>query len=92
MTLARRILYCQIGGLTRKEEEQQPVHKQDRPEDRHVENLKPTASKSKHNGARRPVPKLELWQSSNKRPELVILPGGKSAHTAILHLIVDGFV
>lgn len=78
--------------LTREEEEHEPVHEQDGPEDRHVEDLEPAADEGNGDGPRSPVPELELGKASNKGLELVVLAGGKGAHGAILHLIIDGLI
>ena len=77
------------GRLTREEEQHHPVNKQDWPEDRDVEDLKPAAEESDSDGTSGPVPKLEFGQASNEGPELLILSCGESPDRPVLHLVVE---
>lgn len=78
--------------LTGQNEEDDPVHDQDRPEDWDVEELEPTAEEGDDNGPGRPVPELELREAADEGLELLILLCGQSAYGTILHLIVDRFI
>ena len=80
------------GQLTREEKQHEPVHNQDRPEDGHVENLKPAAHEGDGDGAGGRVPELELGEPADERAELLILLGRESADGAILHVVVHGLV
>jgi hypothetical protein len=74
------------------EEEDEPVHDQDGPENWHVENLEPTAGKADDNGSGGPVPELEFGKSADEGLELLIRLGRQCAYRAILHIIVGLFV
>lgn len=81
-----------LRGLTRQEEENEPVHNQNRPENRDVEDLEPTADKSQRNDSRCRVPELELGQTANKGPKFLVRLCGQRANGAVLHLGVHGLV
>lgn len=74
--------------LTRQAKKNQPVHQQDGPENREVEDLKPAAEKANGNRAGRRVPELELWQPADKRPELLIFFCRQPAGVAVLHAFI----
>jgi hypothetical protein len=74
------------------EEEDEPVHNQDRPENWHVKDLEPTAGEADDDGSGGPVPKLELGKSADEGLELLIALGRQSAYRAILHIIVGLFI
>ena len=89
-----RVLACcfrlssNLLELTGQAEEDQPVDDQDRPEDRQVENLEPTAEETDSNSLGRRVPELELWKAAHKGPELLVLLGGKATCVSILHALI----
>ena len=74
--------------LTGQNEEDEPVHDQNGPKHGNVEDLEPAAQEGNSNGASSAVPELELGQSSNERPELLIPLSGQAAGTAVFHLVV----
>jgi len=59
--------------LTRQRKQYDPIHDQDRPENRQVEYSEPTAHKANHHRPRSSMPELELGQPSDEWPELLIL-------------------
>lgn len=61
----------------RQAEENKPVHHQNRPEYRDVEDLRPAAQESNRDGSGRGMPELELRESADKRAEFVIVLRGK---------------
>lgn len=67
------------------DEEDHPVHDEDGPKDRDVEDLEPCAEKGYGDGASGPVPELELGQSTDKGSELLVALGREGAH-AVLHV------
>lgn len=81
-----------MGLRTRQEEEDEPVHDQNRPEDGHVENLPPTAEEGDEDGAGGPIPELELGKTTDEGAELLVLLGGENANTPVLHLIVKRLI
>lgn len=78
--------------LTGEDEEHEPVHDQDGPENWHVENLKPTAHKRDGDGAGGRVPELELGKPSNEGAEFLVLPRGKGSDRSVLHVVVESIV
>lgn len=78
--------------LTRQEEQDEPVHNQNRPEHRDVEDLEPAADEPDDDRSGRGVPELELGESSDKRPELLVLLGRQVSNCAILHLIIQSLI
>lgn len=74
--------------LTGQEEEDEPVHDQDGPEDGDVEQLEPAAGEADGDGARGPVPELELGQPADEGLELVVVLDGEPARRAVLHVLV----
>jgi hypothetical protein len=72
-----------------KEEEQEPVHDQDGPEDWDVEELEPAAEKANGDGASGPVPELELGKATDEGLELLVRLGGQGADGTVLHVIVE---
>lgn len=75
-------------GLTREEEQHDPVDQEDWPEHGDVEDLEPAAEEADADGAGGPVPELELGEASNKGPELLVLPRGEGADGAVLHFVI----
>lgn len=73
---------------TGENEEDDPVHDQDRPEDGDVEDLEPAAYETDQDGAGSSVPELELGQAADERPELFVLLSWQRANGAVLHLAV----
>ena len=73
---------------TGKHKEYNPVHDQDGPEDRHVEDLEPGAEEGDADSAGRAVPELELGQPADERAELLVLLGRQTARRPIFHLAV----
>ena len=65
-----------MARLTGQGKKDQPVHDQHGPEDRQVEDLKPTAHKADDHCPCRRMPKLELRQSPDERSELLVLLRG----------------
>ena len=61
--------------LTRQREQNNPIYHQHRPEYRHIEELRPCAGESDANGASSAVPKLELWQATDKRAKFFVARG-----------------
>lgn len=76
------------GQLTGQEEQDAPVHDEDGPEDGHVEDLEPAAGEADGDGARGPVPELELGQPADEGLELVVVLDGEPARRAVLHVLV----
>lgn len=74
--------------LTRQAKKNQPVNDQHRPEDGQVEDLKPAAEEANSNRLGSRVPKLELGQPADKRPELLVLLGRQAARIAVLHALI----
>ncbi|KAJ8125008.1 hypothetical protein O1611_g8632 [Lasiodiplodia mahajangana] len=56
---------------TSQDEEDEPVHDQDGPEDRDVEDIEPTARERDGDSASSLVPELELWQATDEGPEFL---------------------
>lgn len=80
------------GKLTRHDEEHEPVHDQDGPEDGDVKDLEPRAHEADDDGAGGPVPELELGKAADEGLELLVLLGREGAGAAALHLVVGGVV
>lgn len=74
------------------DEKDNPVHDENGPENRHVEDLKPCADKGDDDGTSCPVPKLELGKSADKRLELFVAFCGKSADASVFHVILEVIV
>lgn len=77
------------GDLTRQDKENQPVHDQDGPENRHVEDGEPGADKGNANGSGCPVPELEFRKTSDERLEFFVSVGWEGANRAIFHLVIQ---
>lgn len=76
-----RLQHCRCRHqtkLTGQAEQNDPVDEQDRPEDRNVEDLGPSAEESNHDGSRGRVPELELRKTADERAELFVLLRGQS--------------
>ena len=69
-------------------EQNQPVHNQDGPEDGQVEDFKPTAEEANGNRLCGRVPELKLWQSADKRSELLVFFCGQTRGVAIFHALI----
>jgi len=69
------------------DKEDHPVHDEDRPEYRDIEDFEPCAEEGDGDGAGSPVPELELWQATDEGSKLLIAFGGKAADVAILHVV-----
>lgn len=80
------------GEPTRQDEQHEPVHDQDGPEDGHVEDLEPAAHKGDDDGAGGRVPELKLGQAADEGPELLVLLGRERADGAVLHVVVERIV
>ena len=65
--------------LTRQREQDDEIDHQHGPEYRHVEYREPCAYKANRNRSCGRMPELELWQSSDKRPEFFVLPCRQAA-------------
>ena len=76
------------GCLTGEHKEDDPIHDQDGPEDRHVEDFEPGAEEANADGAGRPVPELELGKSADEGAELLVLLGRQAARGPVFHLTV----
>ena len=76
--------------LTRQDEKDNPVNHQNRPEHRNVKNREPRAHETDHDGPGSPVPKLELWKTTDEGAELVILLGRKIGAFAVFQAFVLG--
>lgn len=76
-------LQTKRGKHTRQHKENDPVNNQDRPEDGDIEDSEPGADEANGDGASGRVPKLELWQTADERPELLILLGREAGGTRI---------
>ncbi|MCJ1482494.1 hypothetical protein MMC06_002660 [Schaereria dolodes] len=63
------------GKLTRQQEQDDPIHHQNGPEHRYVEDFKPRTREPQGNSPRRRVPELKFRQASDERTELLILFG-----------------
>lgn len=74
--------------LTSQEEEDEPVHDQNGPENWHVKDLEPAAEEADDDSSGGPVPELELRKSTNEGLELLVMLGWKGAHRAVLHLVI----
>jgi hypothetical protein len=72
-----------ISEHTRQHKQNDPVNNQDRPEHGDIKDSQPGADETDGNGAGGGVPKLELWQTADEGPELLILLGGKAGGTRI---------
>jgi hypothetical protein len=72
--------------LTGKNKEDDPVHNQDRPEDRDVEDLEPTADEADGDGAGGGMPELELGKTADEGSELLVLFRGQATGRSILHI------
>jgi hypothetical protein len=73
------------------EDQDQPVHDKDGPEDRQVEDLAPAAGESNADGAGRRVPELKLGKAADERLELLVALGGERRCTrrhAVFHVRV----
>lgn len=68
----------QVGIRTSQDKQDDPVHDQDGPEDRDVEDREPTAHKANGDGASGRVPELKLGQAADERAELLV-PLGREA-------------
>ncbi len=77
---------------TSQDEEDKPVHDQDRPKDRDIEDIEPAADERNDDGASCLVPEFELGKATDKWPELLVLLGGETTGGSILHLIVKDIV
>lgn len=80
----------QVNGdgrmLTCQNEKDDPVHDEDGPENRHVEDLKPAAQKGDTNGAGGCVPEFEFGQAADEWAELLILLCRQATSTSIFHV------
>lgn len=78
-------------SLTGQDKQDDPVDHKDGPEDGNVEDREPTAHEADGDGAGGRVPELELGQTADEGPELVILLGGKAGRSAgvtVLHTLI----
>jgi hypothetical protein len=64
-----------MGKLTCQREQDAEIHHQHRPEDGHIEDVKPRARKRDGDGTRGAVPELELGQAPDEWPEFLVLFG-----------------
>lgn len=85
-------MMCSSESLTRQEEENEPVHDQDRPKDWDIKYFEPAAEKSNQDDPGRRLPKLELGEAADKGPELLVLLGRERADSTVFHVIIEGFV
>lgn len=60
---------------TSQDKQDNPVHDQDGPEDRDIEDGEPTAHEANGDGASSGVPELELGQAADERAELLVFLG-----------------
>lgn len=81
------------GILTGQRKQNKPVHDQNRPEDGDIKDREPAAHEANGDGAGGRVPELELGQTADKRPELVVLlggEGGSGAGLAVFYAFILG--
>lgn len=86
------ILERQEWQHTGEDEQHKPVHQENGPENRDVEDLEPAAHEGDGDGASGRVPELELGETSDEGPELLVLLGRESANSSILHIVVERIV
>lgn len=77
---------------TGEDKQHEPVHQKNRPEDRDVKDLEPAAHEGDGDGAGGRVPELELGETSDEGPELLVFLGRESTNGAILHIVVERIV
>ena len=77
-----------ITKLTGQDEQQEPVHDQNRPKYEQIERPEEAAHEPDGDGPRRRVPELELRQPPHERAELVVLLRRQPARRAVLHALV----
>ena len=70
----------------------QPVYHQNWPENRDIEDRKPSTYKRNSNRSRGRVPELELRKTANEGTELLVLPRWKTTCGTVLHIVVYGIV